>query len=104
MAWTLLTIAGFLEVCWAVLLKETDGFSRLWPTLGFGVTAAGSLVLLSMALRGLPVGTAYAVWTGIGAVGTTVVGILLLSEPATASRVLSVGAIVVGIIGLRLTV
>jgi quaternary ammonium compound-resistance protein SugE len=103
MAWILLSVAGLLEVCWASLLKQTDGFTRTLPTAGFAVSAAGSLVLLALALRALPVGTAYAVWTGIGAVGTAAMGIFFMAEPATATRVASVGAIVVGIVGLRVS-
>ncbi len=99
MAWALLIVAGLLEVVWALLLKASDGFSQLWPSVGFLVFATGSIVLLAMALRDLPVGTAYAAWTGIGAVGTALLGIVLFSEPAGALRLASIFLIVVGIVG-----
>jgi quaternary ammonium compound-resistance protein SugE len=103
MAWVLLVIAGLFEVGWAIGLKYTDGFTRVWPSLGTAVAMVASVVLLGLAMRGLPVGTAYAVWTGIGAVGTVVLGILLFGEPATAGRLVCVVLIVAGILGLRLT-
>jgi quaternary ammonium compound-resistance protein SugE len=102
-AWLLLVAAGVFEVVWAVSLKYTHGFSRLGPSL---VTVAGMAVsfwLLSLALRSLPVGTAYAVWTGIGAAGTALVGMWLLGEPRDVGRLVSLGCIVLGIIGLRLS-
>jgi quaternary ammonium compound-resistance protein SugE len=102
MAWVLVGIAGLLEIVWAVMLKQSDGFSRLWPSLGFLVAGTGSIVLLALALRDLPVGSAYAAWTGIGAVGTAIAGIVLLGEDAGAGRLASIGFIVVGIVGLRL--
>ena len=102
MAWTLLFIAGLLEVGWAIGLKYTDGFSRLWPSLGTAAAMVVSLAFLGLALKHLPVGTAYAVWTGIGAVGTVILGIVLFGEPATALRLACVGLIVAGIMGLKL--
>ena len=101
MAWVWLFIAGLLEVCWAVGLKYTEGFSRLFPSFLTVGAMAPSLALLGLALKSLPVGTAYAVWTGIGAVGTAALGIILFSEPATASRLVCIGLIVCGIAGLK---
>jgi quaternary ammonium compound-resistance protein SugE len=103
MAWVLLVIAGLLETGFAVALKYSDGFSRLVPSLAFVVFAAGSFGLLNLALRSLPVGTAYAVWTGIGAAGTALLGMLLLDEPAQAARLVSIGLIIAGVIGLQVT-
>jgi quaternary ammonium compound-resistance protein SugE len=100
--WLYLLIAGLLEVGWAIGLKYTDGFSRLWPSLGTAAAMVMSLAFLGLALKYLPVGTAYAVWTGIGAVGTVILGIILFAEPATAMRLGCVGLIVAGIIGLKL--
>ncbi|WP_018229775.1 quaternary ammonium compound efflux SMR transporter SugE [Methyloversatilis universalis] len=103
MSWTILLIAGLFECAWAIGLKYTEGFSRFWPS-AFTVTAMViSVVLLGVAMRNLPVGTAYAVWTGIGAVGTVILGIVLFSEPANAARLACVGLIVAGILGLKLT-
>ena len=101
MAWVILVIAGLLEVGWAVGLKYTDGFTRIWPTIGTAVALVGSMALLGLAVRVLPLGTAYAVWTGIGTVGTAILGIALFHEPATVARVAFIGLIVVGILGLR---
>ncbi len=103
MAWTYLFIAGLFEVAWAVGLKYTCGFSRLWPSLWTLGTMALSIFLLSRALKTLPVGTAYAVWTGIGAVGTAALGLVLFDEPRDVLRLLCIGLIVAGIIGLKLT-
>ena len=103
MPWILLFIAGLLEVGWAIGLKYTEGFTRLWPSVGTLAAMTVSVVLLGLAMRSLPVGTAYAVWTGIGAVGTVILGIVLFAEPATAARLGCVGLIVAGIIGLKLT-
>lgn len=100
MAWILLLIAGALETVWALALKESDGMTRLGPTALFAVAGLGSFVLLALALRELPVGTAYAVWTGIGAVGAALAGIVLLGEPATAARLLPIGLIAIGIVWL----
>ena len=102
MNWLILFLAGLLETVWAVGLKYTEGFSRLWPSVMTLAAMAASVWLLSVAVRTLPLGTAYAVWTGIGAVGTVLVGIALFHEPVTVSRLLSVGLIVAGIIGLKL--
>ena len=102
MSWAYLVMAGLLEVAWAVGLKYTAGFSRLWPSVFTLATMAGSVGMLGLALRALPLGTAYAVWTGIGTVGTAVFGMLMLGEPAGALRLLSIGLIVAGIAGLKL--
>ncbi len=102
MAWVLLVIAGVLEVGWAVGLKYTEGFTRLWPTVATAAALIGSMALLGLAIRTLPLGTAYAVWTGIGTVGTAVLGIALFREPASAMRLVCIGLIVAGIVGLKL--
>ncbi len=102
MAWILLLLAGVLEVVWALGLKYTDGFSRLWPSVGTLLAMAGSVGLLGLAMKSLPVGTAYAVWVGVGAVGTAIGGMVLMGEPATAGRLLSLALIVAGIVGLKL--
>ncbi|MFD1710008.1 quaternary ammonium compound efflux SMR transporter SugE [Ottowia sp. GY511] len=103
MSWIILVIAGLFEVGWAIGLKYTEGFSRLWPTVGTVTAMAISVGLLGVAMRDLPVGTAYAVWTGIGAVGTVILGIVLMGDPANAARLVCVGLILCGIIGLKLT-
>lgn len=102
MSWVYLFVAGLFEVGWAIGLKYTNGFTRLAPTVLTAVSMAISLGLLGVALKTLPVGTAYAVWTGIGAVGTAILGIYLLGEPATAGRLVCIGLIVSGIVGLKL--
>jgi quaternary ammonium compound-resistance protein SugE len=102
MAWIYLTIAGLFEVGWAIGLKYTEGFTRLLPSLWTIASMILSIVLLGLALKTLPVGTAYAVWTGIGAVGTATLGIYLFAEPATVARLLCIGLILSGIIGLKL--
>lgn len=102
MAWTYLLIAGLLEVGWAIGLKYTEGFSRLWPSVATIAAMILSLAFLGLALKTLPVGTAYAVWTGIGAIGTVILGIVLFAEPATALRLGCVGLILAGIVGLKL--
>jgi quaternary ammonium compound-resistance protein SugE len=102
MAWILLVIAGLFEIGWAVGLKYTDGFTRLWPTVATVIAMALSMGLLGLSVRTLPIGTAYAVWTGIGTVGTVLVAILLLGEPATFLRLFCVFLIVTGILGLKL--
>jgi quaternary ammonium compound-resistance protein SugE len=102
MAWLYLFIAGLFEVGWAIGLKFTEGFTRLMPSLLTIGAMIVSLALLGLALKTLPVGTAYAVWTGIGAVGTAALGIYLFGEPATAARLASIGLIVAGIVGLKL--
>jgi quaternary ammonium compound-resistance protein SugE len=102
MPWLLLVLAGLFEVAWAIGLKYTDGFTRMWPTLGTVAAMVISLGLLGLAMKSLPVGTSYAVWVGVGAVGTAILGIVLLGEPATAGRLVSLGLIVAGIVGLKL--
>jgi quaternary ammonium compound-resistance protein SugE len=102
MAWVILLLAGLFETGWAIGLKYTEGFTRLWPTVWTVVAMAISLWLLGIALKSLPVGTAYSVWVGVGAVGTVVLGIALLEEPANAARLISIGLIIAGIIGLKL--
>jgi quaternary ammonium compound-resistance protein SugE len=102
MAWVVLFVAGLFEIAWAVGLKYTAGFTRLWPTVATATALVASMGLLGVALRTLPLGTAYAVWTGIGSVGTAVLGIVLFREPATAMRLVCIGLIVAGIIGLKL--
>ena len=101
MAWIVLFVAGLLEVGWAIGLKYTEGFARLVPSVLTLVSMVGSVVLLGLALKTLPI-TAYAVWTGIGAVGTALLGIALFGEPATAARLACIGLIVAGIVGLKL--
>ena|SRR5215469_7330876 len=102
MNWVLLVIAGLFEVGWAIGLKYTQGFTRLWPSVWTAAAIVVSMVLLGVAMRSLPAGTAYAVWTGIGTVGTVILGIVLLGEPATAARVVCIVLILVGISGLKL--
>jgi quaternary ammonium compound-resistance protein SugE len=102
MAWLYLFVAGLFEVGWAIGLKYTNGFTRLVPTLLTGASMIVSLGLLGLALKSLPVGTAYAVWTGIGTIGTAILGIALLGEPAGALRLACIGLIVAGIVGLKL--
>ena len=102
MAWGILLLAGLLEVGWAVGLKYTEGFTRLWPTVGTAAAMIASLALLGVALRTLPLGTAYAVWTGIGTIGTAILGIILFDEAATAIRMVCIALIVAGIVGLKL--
>ena len=103
MTWAVLFVAGLLEIGWAVGLKYADGFTRLWPSVATMVSLIGSMGLLAVALRTLPLGTAYAVWTGIGTVGTAVLGILLFQEPTSAIRLVCIALIVAGIVGLRLS-
>lgn len=102
MAWTYLFVAGVLEIVWAVGLKYTEGFTKPVPTVITAVALVASMVFLALALRSIPVGTGYAVWTGIGAVGTAILGIVLFAEPATAARLGCIGLIVAGIVGLKL--
>ena len=102
MAWLYLFIAGLFEIGWAIGLKYTDGFTRPVPSVLTAVSMVVSVVLLGVALKTLPVGTAYAVWTGIGALGTAILGIVLFGEPATALRLGCLGLIVAGIVGLKL--
>lgn len=103
MAWIYLLLAGLFEVVWATGLKYTDGFSRLWPSVGTLAAMAVSIVLLAMAVKTLPIGTAYAVWTGIGALGAVALGIVLFGDPATPMRLACVALVLVGIVGLKLT-
>lgn len=102
MAWIYLTVAGLFEIVWAIGLKYTEGFSRLWPSLVTLLAMALSMVFLALSLKSLPVGTAYAIWTGIGAAGTVILGIMLFAEPATILRLACVGLILTGIIGLKI--
>ncbi len=102
MAWLVLVVAGMFEIGWAIGLKYTAGFTRLWPTVWTGVALAVSMALLGVAVRTLPIGTAYAVWTGIGAAGTAILGVWLFDEPATAARLSCIALIVAGVIGLKL--
>lgn len=102
MAWLILTIAGVFEVGWAIGLKYTEGFTRLWPTVGTVLSMIISLWLLGVAMKSLPVGTAYSVWVGVGSVGTVTLGIVLLGEPVNAARLISVALIIGGIVGLKL--
>ena len=103
MAWFILIVAGLFEMAWALLLKQSEGFTRLWPSLGFFVTLAISMGGLGYALKTLPVGTAYAVWTGIGAAGTAIVGMVWLGESRDVLKLISLLLLVAGIVGLRLT-
>lgn len=102
LSWIVLVVAGLFEVGWAIGLKYTEGFTRLWPSIGTGAAMIVSIGLLGFAMKALPVGTAYAVWVGVGAVGTVILGIVLLGEPANAARLVSVGFIIAGIVGLKL--
>lgn len=102
MNWVILVLAGLFEIGWAVGLKYTEGFTKLWPTVGTVASMAVSLGLLGVAMKTLPMGTAYAVWVGVGAVGTAILGIVLLGEPANAGRMVSLGLIIAGIIGMKL--
>ena len=103
MAWFYLLVAGLMEIGWAVGLKYTQGFTRLWPSVWTAVALVLSMVLLAAAMRTLPLGTAYAIWTGIGAVGTAALGVFLFGESASPARLACIGLIVVGLIGLKLT-
>ena len=102
MAWILLLVAGILEVGWAIGLKYTEGLTRLWPSVFTLAAMTGSVILLGIAMKSLPVGTSYAVWVGVGAVGTAILGIILFGESANAGRLVSLGLILAGIIGLKL--
>lgn len=101
MAWTFLFVAGLFEIGWAIGLKYSEGFSRLWPTVGTLAAMAASFVFLAQALKTIPVGTGYAVWTGIGAAGTAALGMVLFAESASTVKVMSLLCIVLGIIGLK---
>ncbi len=100
-SWILLLVAAVLEIVWAIGLKHTAGFTRVWPSVGTIAAMAASMYLLAIAARDLPIGTAYAVWTGIGAVGTAVLGMVWLHEPATAARITCIALIVTGVVGLK---
>ena len=102
MSWIILILAGLLEVGWAIGLKYTEGFTRLWPSVGTAVSLVASVALLGWAMRSLPLGTAYAVWTGIGTVGTVVLGVVLFDESVTLIRMASISLIVAGIVGLKI--
>ncbi len=102
MNWFMVVIAGLFEVGWAIGLKYTVGLTRLWPTVGTVAAMVVSMVLLGFAMKGLPVGTAYAVWVGVGAIGTAILGIVLFNEPANTLRLLSLALILAGIVGLKL--
>jgi len=102
MAWLYLFFAGLLEIGWALGLKHTEGFTRPWPSLLTALSMVASLGMLGLALNALPLGTAYAVWTGIGTVGTAILGIVLYGEPATVARLACIGLILAGIVGLKL--
>ena len=102
MSWLVLVLAGLFEIGWAIGLKYTDGFTKPWPTVATVASMAISLGLLGIAMKSLPVGTAYAIWVGVGAVGTVILGIVLLNEPVSTLRVVSIGLIVAGLIGLKL--
>ena len=103
MPWIILVLAGLFEIGWAIGLKYTEGFTRLWPSVWTVAAMIVSLALLGLAMKSLPVGTSYAVWVGVGAVGTAILGIVLLGEPATAGRIGSLALIVAGIVGLKLS-
>jgi len=103
MAWIILVIAGLLEIVWAIGLKYTKGFTVLWPSVGTIAAIIVSMYLLGLAARTLPIGTAYAVWVGIGAAGTAVLGMALLGEPVTTGRLVFLGLLVVSIVGLKMT-
>ena len=103
MPWFVLTVAGFFETGWAIGLKYCDGFTRLWPSLWTIGAMTVSVLLLSWSVRTLPIGTAYAVWTGIGTAGAAILGMLLFQEPPTAIRLLCIALIMAGIVGLRLS-
>lgn len=103
MPWIILFVAGLFEAAWAVGLKYTDGFTRLWPSLATVAAMGISLYLLALALRSLPLGTAYAVWTGIGTLGTVILGVMLFGESTSIPRLLSAGLILAGIVGLKLS-
>ena len=102
MSWIILVLAGLFEIGWAIGLKYTEGFTKLWPTVGTVAAMAISVGLLGVAMRDLPVGTAYAVWVGIGAVGTVILGMVLMGDAASPGRLVSLGLIIAGIIGLKL--
>jgi quaternary ammonium compound-resistance protein SugE len=101
MSWVILFVAGLFEIGWAIGLKYSDGFSRLWPSVGTAAAMLVSILLLGVAMRQLPVGTAYAIWTGVGAVGTAILGIWLFGDSASFARIACLGMIAAGIVGLK---
>ena len=103
MNWVILLVAGLCEIAWAIGLKYSAGFTRLWPTLGTVIAMLISVVLLGIAMKTLPVGTAYAVWVGVGAIGTAILGIVLFGEAASTARLFSLALILAGIVGLKLS-
>ncbi|GAA3276677.1 DMT family transporter [Streptomyces lavendulae] len=103
MAWVLLLVAGLIEVGWSIGMKFTEGFTRLWPSLFTGAGIVASMVLLSIAAKTLPIGTAYGVWVGIGAAGAAVLGMVVLGEPVTASRIFFICLLLVAVVGLKVT-
>ena len=103
MAWAILVVAGLFEIGWAIGLKYTQGFTRLWPTVWTLLAMIISLLLLGIAMKTLPVGTAYSIWVGVGAAGTVILGIVLLGEPASVGRMISVALIIAGVVGLKLS-
>lgn len=103
MAWSFLFVAGVFEIIWATGLKYTEGFTQLWPSIGTVLAMGVSFLCLSYALKGIPLGTAYAIWTGIGAVGTVIMGIVLFEESREVMRLLCILAIIIGVVGLRLS-
>ena len=103
MNWLILVVAGLFEIGWAIGLKYTEGFTRLWPTVGTVLAMLLSVGLLGLAMKSLPVGTAYAIWVGVGAIGTAILGIVLFNEPANPARLLSLALIFAGIVGLKLS-
>ncbi|MFD4835319.1 DMT family transporter [Streptomyces uncialis] len=103
MAWILLIIAGVLEVGWAIGMKYTEGFTKLWPSVFTGLGIAASMILLAQAAKTLPIGTAYGVWVGIGAGGAAILGMVLLGEPATAARIFFIALLLVAVVGLKAT-
>ncbi|NLC24403.1 quaternary ammonium compound efflux SMR transporter SugE [Oxalobacter vibrioformis] len=102
MSWLILFLAGLFEMGWAIGLKYSEGFTRIWPSVWTAVSMLISVVLLGLAMKNLPVGTAYAVWVGVGAVGTVILGVYLFGDPINLPRIISMGLIVAGIIGLKL--
>ncbi len=102
MSWLILFLAGLFETGWAIGLKYSEGFTRVWPSVWTAVSMLISVILLGLAMKNLPVGTAYAVWVGIGAVGTVILGVYLFGDPVNLPRIISMGLIVAGIIGLKL--
>ena len=103
MAWGLLILAGLFEIAWAIGLKYSEGLTRFWPSVGTGLAMLISVWLLGIAMKSLPLGTAYSIWVGVGAVGTVLLGIVLLGESASTARLISVTLIIAGIIGLKLS-